>query len=204
MHSDVTSPDDAVELPPEFAEHVAKVSGLDTPPATLEEWWSAMLDQFESGAATVGLTDLYAPTTTPHEVQVGPKVKHAYCALDALAAAVMEPHDEVTVRSADPVTGTTVRFAVHADDSVDVSPEGALICFGADISEDAVDEVGSLAEWAVQDDKADVRASVCQYTLAFESETTYEQWATDRGIVTLPLAPADAMPFLQQLPRSNP
>ncbi len=116
----------------------------------------------------------------------------------------MEPRDEVTVRSVDPVTGTAVRIAVHDAESIDVSPEDAVICFGADISEEAVDEVGSLAEWAVQDDKADVRASVCQHTLAFENEATYEQWASDRGIVTLPLAPADAMPFLRQLPRSNP
>ena len=188
-----------VELPTDFAEHAATVTGLDAPPATLEEWWAAVLDQFSESDLSVGFTDLYSEAPTRHEVHVDDRIRYTYCVMDALEAAVMEEQATVTVRSIDPVAGTPVTFTI-SDDSVEVSPEAALICFGSRVDAEDVEAVGSLAAWAVQDDKSEVQAAVCQYTNAFESEATYEQWASEIESVTAPLPPTKVVPLMQKLP----
>lgn len=194
--SEVTT--DGIELPIDFAEHVAAVSGLDEPPATLEEWWTELLDQFAELDQGVTRADLYSATPTRHEVHVNDRVRYTYCAMDALAAAVMESQSTLTVRSVDPVSGTPVTFTV-SDDSVEVSPEGALICYGSTVDAEAVEAAGSLAAWAVQDDKDEIQAAVCQYTNAFESEATYERWAAETESATAPLPPANVVPLLRRL-----
>ncbi len=90
-------------------------------------------------------------------------------------------------------------FAVD-DDGVTVSPEEVLVCFGANLDPDAIEAAGSLAAWSVQDDKTEIKSGVCQYTNAFESEVTYEQWATETDSVTAPVPPANVMPLLRKLP----
>ena len=126
-------------------------------------------------------------------------VRYTHCALDALEAAVIVEQVGVTVRSVDPVSGTPVTFTVD-DDGVSVSPEGALICFGASLDPEAIEAAGSLAAWSVQDDKTEIKRGVCQYTNAFENEVTYEQWAAGTESVTAPLPPANVMPLLRKLP----
>ena len=187
------------ELPIDFAEHAAAATDLDTTPTTLEEWWSIVLDQYAADDLTIGLDDLYSEAPTRHEVHVNGYVRYTHCALDALEAAVIVEQDEVTVRSVDPVLGTPVTFRVD-DDGVSVSPEGALICFGANLDPEAIEAAGSLATWSVQDDKAEVKSGVCQYTNAFESTETYEQWAAETGSVTAPLPPANLVSLLRKLP----
>ena len=199
MNTDQSTTDGPVELPSDFAEHAATVSGLDTPPATLEEWWSAGAEQYSEEGITVGLADLYSDTPTRHEVHVNGRVRYTHCALDALEAAIIEDQSPVTVRSIDPVTGTPVTITV-SDDSVEASPEGALICFGSTIDPEDIEAAGSLAAWSVQDDKSEVKASVCQYTNAFESEATYEEWASQTESVTAPLPPKRIVPLLRKLP----
>lgn len=189
---------DRTELPTDFAEHAAAATGLDAPPTTLEEWWSRVLDQYSAEDITIGLDDLYSEVPTRHEVHVNGCVRYTHCALDALEAAVIVEQDEVTVRSVDPVSGTPVTFVV--DDDVSVSPEGALICFGANLDRDAIEAAGSLAAWSVQDDKSEIKSGVCQYTNAFESEVTYEQWAAETESVTAPVPPANVVPLLRKLP----
>lgn len=174
MKTDQSTTDDSVELPSDFVEHMATVTDLDASATTLEEWWEAAAEQYSAEDITVGLSDLYSETPTRHEVHVNGRVRYAHCALDALEAAVIEEQGPVPVRSIDPVTGTPVTFTVR-DDSVEVSPEGALICFGSSIDPEAVEDVGSLAAWSVQDDMSEVKESVCRYTNAFESEETYER-----------------------------
>jgi len=105
MDTDSESTHNGTELPTDFAEHAATVGGLDVPPATLEEWWTELLDQFAELDRGVTLADLYSETATRHEVHVNDRVRYAHCALDALMAAVMEAHSTVTVRSVDPVSG---------------------------------------------------------------------------------------------------
>lgn len=198
MDTDSRPTDEGIELPSDFAKHAATVTGLDTPPATLEEWWTAVFEQFAETDQTIELTDLYSEEPTRHEVHVDNRIQYAYCALDALAAAVMEEQNPVTVRSLDPMTNTPVTFMV-GDDAVQVSPEESLVCYGSNVNREEVEDVGSLAEWSVQDDKTVVQAAVCQYTNAFESETTYEQWAAETESVTAPLPAAKVVRLIQTL-----
>lgn len=202
MDYDSSSSTDRTELPTEFAEHAATVTDLDTPPATLEEWWAATAEQYSANELAVGFDNLYSETPTRHEVQVNGRIRYAHCAMDALLAALMEEQATVTVRSVDPVSATPVTFTI-SDDGVEVSPEGALLCFGMDLDPTDVESVGSLAEWSVQDDKDEIRDSVCQYTNAFESEDTYEQWASVTDCVSAPLSPATVVPLLQQIPQEH-
>ena len=198
MDIDSKSTTEGIELPTDFAEHVATVSGLDTPPSTLEEWWTELLDQFSELDREVTLADLYSESPTRHEVHVNDRVRYTYCAMDALAAAVMEAQSAIRVRSVDPVSGTPVWFTV-SDGSVRVSPEGALVCYGSTVDVQDVQAAGSLAAWAVQDDKDEIQTAVCQYTNAFESEATYEQWASTTESATAPLPPGNVVPLLQEL-----
>lgn len=191
--------DDGIDLPADFAAHAATLLDLETPPATFEECWTAMREQYSEADLAVGFDDLYNPEPTRHEVHVNERVQYTYCALDALMGAVMEPQDPVTLRSIDPVSGTPVTVTV-GDDAVDVSPGTAILCFGLDLTEADVEAAGSLAAWSLQDDKDEIRESVCQYTNAFENEATYEQWAAQTDSLTAPLPPEDVVPLVRQLP----
>lgn len=199
MEADSATNDGRTKLPTDFAEHVAKISDLDTIPTTLEEWWTAVGDQYSANNLTVGLEDLYSPAPTRHEVQVNGRVRYANCAMDAIMAAIIEEQDTVTVRSIDPVAATPATITV-SDDNVEVTPNDALICFGMDLDPANVEAVDSLAEWSVQDDKDEIRDSVCQYTNAFESEETYEQWDAVTDCVSAPLQPSEVARLLQEIP----
>ena len=201
MATDQSTTDAPVELPSDFAEHMAIISDLEAPPATLEEWWGGF-DQYSEEGITIRLADLYSETPTRHEVRVDGRIRYTHCALDALEAAIIEDQSPVTVRSIDPVTGTPVMITI-SDESVEVSPEGALICFGSTIDPEDVKAAGSLAAWSVQDDKSEVKASVCQYTNTFESEATYEEWASQTESVTAPLPPKKVVPYLRDLPTES-
>lgn len=200
MVANSNSNSDRVELPAEFAEHAASVSGLDTPPETLEAWWTAVFDQFSEIDRSIGLEDMYSEEPTRHEVRANDRVRYAYCAVDALAAAVMEPQGAVTVRSIDPVSGRPVTISV-SDDAVQVAPEEALICYGSSLDPEVVDVAGSFAAWSVQTDHDAVEAAVCRYTNAFESEDTYERWASEVESVTAPLPPRKVVRLIQRLIR---
>lgn len=190
--------DERIELPTDFAKHAATVSDLESPPRTLEEWWTALLKQFSDSELTVGTEDLYSEEPTRHEVHVNDRVRYSYCVVDALGAAVMEEQASVTVRSIDPVTGTPVTFTID-DESTEVSPEGALICYGSSVDAADVKVVGSFAAWSIQEDHSAVEAAVCQYTNAFESEATCEQWTSESESVTAPLSPAKVVRLMRKL-----
>lgn len=192
MDTDHESADGQAELPTEFAEHAAALTGLDTPPETLEEWWRALAEQYAEGGHSVELSDLYSASPTRHEVHIDDRIRYAYCALDGLLAAVMEDQTSVTVRSIDPDSGTPVVITV-TDESVEVSPDGALICFGSTVDEDDTEAAGSIAAWSLQEDRAEVQSAVCQYTNAFESEETYDRWASQTDSFTAPLPPANVV-----------
>lgn len=202
MNTDSGAADGRTELPADFADHVATLTDMDTSPTTLEEWWEVTSDQYSANDLTVGFADLYSKAPTRHEVHVDGRVRYANCAMDALLAALMEEQATVNVRSIDPVTATPVRIMV-SNDSVEISPDGALICFGMDLDPADVEAVGSLAEWSVQDDKDEIRDAVCQYTNAFENEDSYEQWVSVTDCISAPLPPAAIVRLLRKLPREQ-
>lgn len=45
--------DKGIELPTDDAEHAVSVGDLDAPPATLEEWWAVLSEQFLESHQTV-------------------------------------------------------------------------------------------------------------------------------------------------------
>lgn len=198
MVTDSPSNGTRIDLPAEFAEHVAIVTGLQAPPATWEEWWTAVTEQFAESDRVLELGDLYSEAPTRHEVHVNDGIEYAHCVADALMAAVMEGDSPVTVRSRDPVTATTVRIEID-DGGVAVSPEDAVICFGSQIDPGDIEAAGSLADWSLQDDKSEVVMAVCRHTNAFESEASYEQWVSETESVSAPIPPERFVALARQM-----
>jgi hypothetical protein len=181
--------DDRIDLPSDFAAHLAAVSDLETPPETLGEYWSLFAERLAASDRTIGPEDLYAAAPTRHEVRVNGRIRYSPCVLDALGAAAMEAENPVTVRSVDPVTRRPVAFTVD-DGTVDVTPEDAVITFGVapalpDL--EAGDE--SVFTWMLEADTDSVSEAFCQYTNAFESADTYERWAAETDGKTVPVQP---------------
>lgn len=199
MQNKTDQADDGTELPADFADHVADLTDLKAPPATLEEWWSAIAEQYESENITIGRNHLYSDTPTRHEVHVNGRVRYTYCVMDALMGAVMEDQTTVTIRSVDPVRAIPVTITVSPD-AVEVSPADAVISFGSNLSVEEVEAVGSLASWSVQDNTAEIQAAVCQYTNAFESEASYVEWASVTESISAPFPPASVVSLLRSLP----
>lgn len=202
METDTESTDGPVEFPTDFAERLAAMSGLADPPATLEEWLTALSEQFSESDQTVGPADMYSEAPTRHEVHVNDRVRYSYCVVDALAAAVMEDQDTVTVRSIDPVTDNPVTFVV-SEDSLQVSPEAATLSFGGKLDRPEIGADDSFVDWSTQEDHSVVEATFCEYTNAFETEENYEQWAADSDSSTIPLSPAKLVPLIQQVTRDR-
>ena len=190
--------DDRIDLPSEFADHLAAVSNLETPPETMAEYWSRFAEQLAASDQTIEPEDLYTEDPTRHEVRVNDRIEYSPCILDALGAAVMEAQNPVTVRSVDPVTKTPVTFTVE-DGAVDVTPEDAVITFGiaSSIPElEASDE--SIFSWILQEDTPSVTDAFCQYINAFESADTYEQWAAETDGKTVSVEPGSVGTLIQR------
>lgn len=198
MVANSKSTGDGIELPTDFAEHVASISDLEAPPATLEEWWTGVFESFSENNQEVELSDLYRTKVTRHEVHVDGRIRNAGCAADALMAAVMEPQETVTVRSIDPISHRPVTFTI-SERSVETSPKGGLICFGSNVNRVDVEAFDSFTDWVMQDDTSAVEAAICQHTNAFESEATYEQWKAETESVTAALPPADVVQLMEEL-----
>lgn len=120
---------DGIDRPTDFADHLAAVSTLDHPPDTPAEYWSRFGARLATSEYTLTAEDLYTAEPTRHEVHVDDRVRYSPCVLDTLSAGTMESEAPVTVRSVDPVTNAPVRVTVR-DDSIDVTPEDAVITFG--------------------------------------------------------------------------
>ena len=190
--------DDRIDLPPDFADHLAAVSNLETPPETMEDYWALFAEQLAASDRTIEPEDLYTDDPTRHEARVNGQIQYSPCILDALGAAVMEDQEPVTVRSVDPVTRTPVTFTVN-DETVDVTPEEAVITFGIapTIPElEASDE--TIFSWMLQAETPSLTNTFCQYINAFESAHTYEQWAAETDGETVPFQPASVGMMIQR------
>lgn len=182
--------DDRIDLPPDFADHLAAVSNLETSPETMGDYWARFAEQLAASDQTIEPADLYTEDPTRHEVRVNGQVRYSPCVLDALGAAVMETQDPVTVRSVDPVTRTPITFTVD-DGAVDVTPEDAVITFGiAATIPELEDSDETIFSWMLRAETPTLTKTFCQYINAFESVDTYEQWAAGTDGKTLPFQPA--------------
>ncbi len=190
--------DDRIDLPPDFADHLASVSNLETSPETMGDYWALFAEQLAVSDQTIEPEDLYTEDPTRHEVRVNDRIQYSPCVLDALGAAVMEDQDPVTVRSVDPVTRTPVTFTVE-DGTIDVTPEDAVITFGI---ASAIPELESSDEtifsWMLQAETPSLTNTFCQYINAFESTQTYEQWAAETDGETMPFQPASVGMMVQR------
>lgn len=187
-----------IELPADFAEHAATLSGLDTPPATLRDWWEPIFNEFSANGHKVEFADLYRDHPTRHEVHLDDHIRYAGCAMDALMAAVMEPRDTVTVRSIDPVAQRPVIFKVGVN-STEVSPREALVCFGSSVAPEKAESIGSFTDRVMQEDKSQVDAAICRNTHAFRNRKTYKQWAAETESITAPLPPTKVVELVRGL-----
>lgn len=182
--------DDSIVLPPDFADHLAAVSNLNTPPETMGDYWTKFAEQLAASDQTIEPEDLYTAEPTRHEVRVNGQIRYSPCILDALGAAVMEHQDPVTVRSVDPVTKTPIMFTVN-NETVDVTPEEAVITFGiASTIPELEDSDEIIFSWMLETEMPTLTNVFCQYTNAFESTDTYEQWAAETDGETVPFQPA--------------
>ena len=190
--------DDRIDLPPDFADHLAAVSNLETPPGTMAEYWSRFAEQLAASDQTIEPADLYTEDPTRHEVRVNGRIRYSPCVFDALGAAVLEAQDPVTVRSVDPVTKTPITFTVN-DGAVDVTPEDAVITFGiASVIPELETSDESIFGWIFEEDTPSVTDAFCQYINAFESSDTYEQWAAETDGKTVPVRPGSVGTLIQQ------
>lgn len=192
------TPDGRIDLPTDFADHLADVSNLETTPDTLAEYWSEFANRLAASDYTIEPADLYTEGATRHEVLLNDRVQYAPCVLDALGAAVMEAQNPVTVRSIDPVTGKPVTFTV-ADDSLETTPADAVITFGIASSLPELESTDkSIFDWILQADTPGVSDAFCQYINAFESSETYEQWVTETDGKTVAFRPESAGALIRQ------
>ena len=182
--------DDSIVLPPDFADHLAAVSNLSTPPETIGDYWAKFAEQLAASDQTIEPEDLYTENPTRHEVRVDGQIRHSPCILDALGAAVMEDQNPVTVRSVDPVTKTPITFTVD-DETVDVTPDEAVITFGIASTVPELEDTDEIIfSWMLQTETPSLTNAFCQYINAFESADSYEQWAADTDGKTVPFQPA--------------
>jgi len=190
--------DNRIDLPPDFANHLAAVSNLETPLETMGDYWARFAEQLAASDHTIEPADLYTENPTRHEVRVNGQIWYSPCILDALGAAVMETQDPVPVRSVDPVTRTPIMFTVR-NGAVDVTPEDAVITFGVAASiPELEDSDETIFSWMLQAKTPSLTNTFCQYINAFESEDTYEQWAAETDGKTIPFQPASVRTLIRR------
>lgn len=181
--------DDRIDLPTDFAEHLAAAGNVETPPETLAECLSMFADQLAASDRTLDAEDLYTENATRHEVHANDRVRYSPCVLDALSAAVMEPQTPVTVRSVDPVTSVPVTFTVGSD-TVEATPEDALVTFGMAPTVPALESGDeSVFAWVLREDSEGVEDAFCRFINAFESADTFGRWAAETEAKAVPVRP---------------
>lgn len=183
---------DRIELPSDFADHLADIYDCD-PPETVWEWW-----MIEGERSTVPeeleATDFYTDNSTRHEIHVNDEIHYAPCVLDALTAAAMDTRSPVVVRSTDPRTDTTITVE-FSDTGVAVSPADAVISLGGKHHPEATPDSGSSVMDYATDNEEEYITNFCKYRNAFGSQETYTNWAADTDAITFP-ARADKLAAL--------
>lgn len=200
MHSgrddDRDSSSGHIELPDEFAAHLAAAEGLDQPPETMDEWLARMERGSELPDDPMTAADMYADGETPHEVHLD-DVHHSPCVIDALVAARLEPTTPVTVRSTDPVSGEPVTFEVGDDWTV--TPASAVVSYGTTAEMPGPSETDDVWAASNADGFAETGEYVCPYINAFESAAHYERWVDEANVMTMPLTASEVEWLIREI-----
>jgi len=91
------------------------------PPATLVDAVEAFDRLWDLAEVQVTVENMYQPEPTRHAVDLGGRVEHVPCVLDALIEATVVESESVEIRSKQPDDETTIRLTV-ADGEVEVEP----------------------------------------------------------------------------------
>jgi len=168
MHSDQRTLQ-SIELPDNFATALRELTTDGEPPATLADAVEAFDRLWDLAGTEVAVEDMFQSELTRHTVDLGHRVEHVPCVLDALIVAIVVESEPVEIRSKQPDDETTIQLTV-TDDEVEVEPSSAVFTFG--VAETDVRE----PDPSVLEGTDSVVMDSCSYINAFRDPAAYERW----------------------------
>lgn len=164
----------STELPADFAHALRGMTERGDPPETLADAVDAFDRHWKTTGVQLSVDQLFQPEPTRHAVDLGDRVEHVPCVLDALIAGLLLDPTGAEIRSQSPIGEDTITLSL-TDEGVEVAPASAVFSFGVEAAESERAEV-SVARLGESDSA--VLAS-CSYINAFPDVPAYEQWAAE-------------------------
>jgi alkylmercury lyase len=172
-----------IRIPEELGERVLEVLGLPhrSEPRTLGD----LARVFSSVIGALRPEDLISEEPTRHETKVGGQRLYIYCFLDVFILPFILQKEPVEVRSESPVGGEVT--ALVTEESVEVSPQEAVMSFGAARAGDGPEQ-----------------ETLWSYANAFPSPKEYEIWAKKTPqAITMPIPGQDAFDLVRDVVGSS-
>ena len=182
---------DEVAIPGAVGERMARLYGVDERPRTAADWMAVSEAELaESHGRRPTVADLCTSDDGAHTFTgagASGESQSYVCVLDPLAYPFLvdEPG---TVRSETPLRETAVTFEIGRE-SLEVTPESAVVSLGVSDHVDAVETVAFET----------VYRQVCGYIHAFEDEDEYEEWAADAEAATTALPAEEGVALAREI-----